>query len=151
VGPQRNYFPLIVLAFGFLATGCSKSDELASVVPVKGKIVFLGKPISAGNTRAVILTPDNSQGNTSLHEARGTIDREGNFEVTTANRNGALPGPYKVAIVLMDSPLPDSKNPYVEPKWLIDPKYGKPELSGLKLNVVENAPAGAYDLQVATK
>jgi hypothetical protein len=118
------------------------------LVPVKGKVLFTGKPITSGNARAVILRPDAGQGNTTAHEPRGEIDRDGNFQVFTANRAGAPPGRYKVAVIVMESPLPDSKNPYAPPKWLIDPSYGDPETSGLRLHVVENPSEGAYDLTI---
>jgi len=140
-------WPGIVLAC--LALGCGRSDGLERLVPVKGKVIFTGKPITSGNARTVILKPDADQGNKTPHEPRGEIDKDGNFQVFTANRAGAPPGQYKVAVIVMESPLPDSKNPYAPPKWLIDSKYGDPATSGLKLNVVDDAPSGAYDLTIA--
>jgi hypothetical protein len=132
-----------------LALGCGgRSDGLDKLVPVKGKIVFSGKPITTGNARVVILVADAEGGNTTPHEPRGEIDKDGNYQVFTANRPGAPPGAYKVAVMIKESPLPDSKNPYVVPKSLIDEKYGDPKTSGLTLKVVENAPEGAYDLTV---
>jgi hypothetical protein len=132
-----------------LALGCGKSDELDKLQPVKGKVIFTGKSVASGNVRAVVLYADKAAGNTTPHEPRGEIDKDGNFEVfTTAKRAGAPPGPYKVAVLLKEAPLPDSKNPYAPEKWLIDEKYGDPEKSGLKLTVVENPADGAYDLKI---
>jgi hypothetical protein len=134
------------------ALGCNRSsDGLDKLQPVKGKVVFNGKSIATGNVRSVMLRPDAEKGNTSPHEPRGEIDKDGNFEIFTANRRGAPPGHYKVAVSIMESPLPDSTNMYAAPKWLIDAKYGDPETSGLTLNVVEKPANGAYDLTIEVK
>lgn len=142
-------FRLIVVGCICLALGCKRSaDGLENLQPVKGKIVFNGKAVSTGNARSVTLRSDAEKGNTSPHEPRGQIDADGNFEVFTANRRGAPPGHYKVAVTIMESPLPNSADMYAAPKWLIDKKYGDPETSGLILEVVEKPAAGAYDLRI---
>jgi hypothetical protein len=120
------------------------------LVPVKGSIVFTGRPITAGNARTVILSPDRAQGNATPHEPRGSIDKDGKFEVFTANRPGAPPGHYKVAVCIMESPM-NTRDMYAPPKWLIDQKYGDPSTSGLSLHVVENPAEGAYDLKIESK
>lgn len=145
-------FRILTVGSLCLFVGCNKkSDGLEKLQPVKGKIVFSGKAISAGNARTVILKPDASQGNDSQHEPRGEIDKDGNFEIFTANRRGAPPGHYKVAVKIMESPLPNSADMYAVPKSLIDEKYGDPEQSGLAINVVEKPADGAYDLKIDVK
>jgi hypothetical protein len=134
-----------------LAAGCGQSDGLDKLMPVKGKVVFTGRPISAGNVRAVILTPDRGKGNTTEHEPRAWIDQDGNYEVfTTPKRAGAPPGDYKVAVQIMESPM-NTRDMYTPPKWLIDAKYGNCETSGLTLHVVEKPAEGAYDLKIESK
>jgi hypothetical protein len=131
-----------------LCIGCgAKPTGLENLVPVKGKVVFSGKPVPGGNTRSLVLTADRSKGNTTEHEPRAEIDKDGNFEVFTANRKGAPPGQFKVAVILKEEPIRTSKNMYEPGKWLIDEKYGSPETSGLTLNVVEN-PEGPYELRI---
>jgi hypothetical protein len=151
VGSLRERIALLCSAgvLACLAVGCGRSDGLDKLIPVKGKILFTGQPIPSASSCTVILKPDVDQGNTTPHEPRGVMDKDGNFQVFTANRAGAPPGHYKVAVIVMESPPPDSKNPYAPPKWLIDQKYGDPATSGLKLNVVDNAPEGAFDLTIA--
>jgi hypothetical protein len=130
-----------------LAPGCGKPDELDKLLPVKGKIIFSGKPIETADVRSVVLHADKAAGNTTSHQPSGVIDKDGNFEIfTTPKKAGAPPGPYRV-IVLFKA-RPDSKTPYAPEKWLIDEKYGDPEKSGLKLTVVENPAEGAYDLKI---
>jgi hypothetical protein len=133
----------------YLALGCGKSDELDKLLPVKGKIIFSGKPITTGNARSVKLVADRSQGNTTDHEPHGAIDADGNFEIFTANRPGAPPGRYKVAVSIMESPM-NTRDMYAPPKWLIDRKYGDPETSGLSVTVVEKPEADAYDLRITS-
>ena len=145
-------FRLLCVGSMCLALGCNRSsDGLDKLQPVKGKIVFNGKAITTGNVRSVMLKPDAEKGNTSPHEPRGEIDKDGHFEIFTANRRGAPPGHYKVAVRIMESPLPDSKNMYAQPKLLIDEMYTDPETSGLKLEVVEKPASGAYDLTIEVK
>ena len=135
-----------------MALDCSRpSDGLEKLQPVKGKIIFSGKSIDTGNWRSVTLQPDASQGNTSPHEPRGQIDKDGNFEVFIANRAGSPPGHYKVAVRIMESPVNNTREMYNPPKWLIDEKYGDTETSGLTLNVVEKPAAGAHDLTIDVK
>lgn len=143
---MRTLWGVTVLAC--LAAGCgSRPTGLENLVPVKGKVVFAGKPITAGNVRTVVLHADRGRGNTTAHEPRGEIDKDGNFAVYTANRAGAPPGHYRVTVSLMESPI-NSKNLYAPPKWLIDAKYGEPDTSGLNLHVVEDAVEG-YELKIA--
>jgi len=146
---RRTQFS-VGLVVACLAPGCGSSDELGKLLPVKGRILFTGKPITSGNVRSVTLHADRDQGNTTPHEPRGEIDKDGNFEVFTANRPGAPPGHYKVTVHFMDSPL-NTREMYAHPKWLIDEKYGDTKTSGLSLIVVEKPAEGAYDLTIATK
>jgi hypothetical protein len=133
-----------------LAAGCATPPSgLENLVPVKGKVVITGKPALGGNVRSVALIPDASKGNASSHRPFGEIDADGNFEIVTANRKGAPPGHYKVAVYLKKEPIRDSKNMYAKPEWLIDEKYGDENTSELTLHVVENAPEGAYVLKIA--
>ena len=133
--------PIVLLAGVWLA-GCSKPDDVR--VPVQGTVFVGGKPATYG---AVILIPDASKGNTSKHEPRGKIEADGKFTVQTTTQNGAPAGPYKVGVTVTEPP--DPKNPYVVLKSLIDAKYNDPETSGLSLEVVPSAKAGAYDLKLA--
>ncbi len=110
---------------------------------MEGKVRYKGKPLTTG---AVILFPDASKGNKSLHDPRGSIDGEGHYKVTTHPRPGAPTGWYKVGVIATEPS--DPKNPYAPPRPLIEEKFGRPDESNLTLEVRIDAAPGAYDLDL---
>jgi hypothetical protein len=142
--------PFLALGVGSLLTfgsvGCKDPMDEGKRVPVIGRVTFTdGRPLHRGY---VIFSPDAAKGNKSRHEPRGVIDAEGNYKVmTTPEKEGVLPGPYKVTIVAQD-PY-DENRPYWEPPWLINRRYGNREKSGLTKDVVENPAPGYYDFKVS--
>ena len=123
----------------FALAGCGKPEE--KMEPVEGQIQFEGKTLTKGT---VIFRPDVGKGNTTLHEPHGSIGASGRYKITTHPRDGAPPGWYKVGVVVTEPS--DPKNPYSLPRSLIPETFGKPEGSGLTLEVRSGAPPGAYDL-----
>src|SRR5579883_1283932 len=123
--------------------GCQKPGE--KLLPVEGKVLLGGKPLSTG---FVILHPDKDKGNTSLHEPRGSIDKQGHYRITTNEKSGAPPGWYKVAVTAADQV--DPKNPYFT-RWLVPEKYIDYRTSQLAFEVVEHPAEGAYDLTLKDK
>lgn len=136
-------------AFALLAiiiaccSGCG-DKSITVLIPVRGKVTLNGAPLGTGS---VTFTPDAAKGNTTPHIPVGTLDAEGNYSLQSAGKEGAPPGWYKVTVTAQE-PI-DPKNPYAPPKHLINAKYSDPNSSGLTLEIVKNAPAGAYDVQVA--
>lgn len=126
---------LVLGLLGGLA-GCGKETTA-----VTGKVLLGNQPLTTGT---VIFHPDASKGNTSKHEPRAQIDKQGNYRLTTAGKEGAPRGWYKVSVTALKDP--DKANPYAEPHWLIDRKYGDAEKAGLPIEVVEKPQPGAYDL-----
>src|SRR5207249_1945923 len=114
------------------------------LTPVEGKVTVNGAPLTTGS---VTFQPDASKGNHTPHIPVGMIDSDGRYKLTTATKDGAPLGRYKVT-VSAQQPI-DPKNPYAPPKHLIDPKFSDPTTSGLEVEVVSNPPAGVYDLQLA--
>ena len=102
-----------------------------------------GAPLTTG---AVTFQPDGSKGNPSQHIPVGTLDAQGQYELTCATQKGAPAGWYKVSISAQE-PI-DPKNPYAPPKHLINPKFADATTSGLAIEVTENSPPGSYDFQV---
>src|ERR1044072_7867777 len=122
--------------------GCGKQgDKLTSVT---GKVTVDGSPLTTG---AVAFHPDSSKGNTTRHLPVGNMDGSGTYKLTTATKDGAPPGWYKVT-VSAQQPI-DPKNPYAPPKHLIHPKFSDPTTSGLEVAVVVSPAPAAYDLQLA--
>jgi hypothetical protein len=133
---------LVAFALGGVA-GCGQAEE--KWLPVQG-VVRLGKaPLRSGT---VIFQPDAAHGNLAKHEFRGTIDAQGRYTLSAAGRAGAPRGWYKAAVIAVEQPA-NVKDPYAVPRWLINPRFGSPDKSGLTKEVVENPGPGAYDLEVA--
>jgi hypothetical protein len=113
---------------------------------VEGKVLVDGQPLTLGT---VILTPDKTKGNESLHEPRGKINAEGVYRASIAKgREGVPPGWYKVSISAQR--MKDPKDSYSY-ESVIPKRYAVPEKSGLSLEVVEKPAAGAYDLKLSGK
>lgn len=77
-----------LVAFAVLGCGGSKGPDL---VPAKGVLTLDGKPL-AGAT--VIFHSDGKRG----QEGVGQTDDKGAFVLRTTNRDGAIPGSYKVTV-----------------------------------------------------
>jgi hypothetical protein len=86
---------LVLLMIVGPLTGCGSSG-LPGTVPIRGKVVYNGRPLSQGEVRYVPVDPQVGR------QARGKLDKNGNFEMTTLKAgDGVLPGKYKVVIVAL--------------------------------------------------
>ncbi len=127
-----------------LLAGCGPPQE--ATVPVAGKVLVDGQPLTAGT---VIFTPDTAKGNTSLHEPRGKLDGQGVYHLfLTKQREGAPPGWYKISLSAQRRKDANDRYSYVS---VLPAKYADPEESGLALQVVAKPGPGAYDLTLTTK
>jgi hypothetical protein len=120
---------------------------------VQGKITFDGQPLTEKST-VILLKPDATKGNQSIFEPTGSVDAEGNFAVVTKDKHGAPPGWYKVIVTAYTEPPvhPDkagSRKQRPVAQSLLPSKYGQVLTTDLALEVVENPPAGAYDLKLS--
>lgn len=125
----------------FLNLGCRG----IRLVPVKGVITVNGKPLDIGN---VAFFPDESKGNTELHYPYGEIGPTGAYEMFTKGRRGVPPGWYKVVVTATRDKVSGRPPPDWQPEWLTHPRYTRPYTTNLRLEVIEDAPAGSYDLQL---
>jgi hypothetical protein len=141
----RRLLVVVALVAGLAGCGKVPGDE-GKRVPVTGRVSFKdGKPLTRG---VVVFWPDASKGNASQHEPRGEVDAQGNYKLATSPRlEGVLPGWYKVAIVAQE-PF-DENDPYKDPPWLINRRFGNRDKSGLAVEVIERAEPGRYDFQVS--
>ena len=126
------------------SAGCGGGGE--TLVPVQGRVTQAdGQPLAVGT---VILHPDASKGNATLHEPRGTIDKDGTYEAVVGSRAvGAPPGWYKVTVYAGVPSNP--KDEYSPEKLIIDKKFTDPSTSGIAFEVKPGAPPGAYDILLA--
>jgi hypothetical protein len=121
--------------------GCGKKDEL---IPVSGKVLFKDQPLPRGT---LVLTPDAAKGNTTLHEPRGEIDAQGNYELNTSGKPGAPPGWYKVAVIALKEEIPKGgRGP--APVWLAPQRYADPKTSQLAIEVKAQAAPDSYELRL---
>lgn len=139
-----------ILVIPVLCLGCSRSSE-PDLVPVKGKVLYQGKPVP---NATVMFVPKNAG------LAMGTTNDQGEFTLATKGRTGAVPGDHRVAVSAMEvspkSAAPEIGSPeYLKmmspgaskpPKSLIPEKFGKVETSGLTQKI--DADASKNDLTV---
>lgn len=131
----------VILSIGFVG-GCSRDDG-PQVVKVQGTLTLEGEPLSGVG---VSFRPDASKGNTLPYLPGGSTDESGVYQLTTAAKDGAPEGWYKVVLFPPSAPpgaeMPKSTKPP------FNPKYSDPAKSELTIEVVKNADTGAYDLEV---
>jgi hypothetical protein len=152
---------LLLRSFLFLATatglsvatsGCRKASDVGKTVPVAGKITLGDEPLTAPST-VILFKPDVSQGNTSPFEPTGTVDRQGNYTLSTKGKKGAPPGWYRVVVSAIAEPSEHPRTPGKQgsrpvAQSLVPARYGQAATTDLVIEVVENPAAGAYDLNL---
>ena len=140
--------PLPILAAVVLA-GC-KADtyKVGPIVPVEGRILVNGKPLCLGERTfgRVWFHPDAAKGNACPQVAAGDIDSAGHYRLTMRGRDGVPPGWYKVMVVAVEQI--DAAKPSRRRRSFVPPRYGAIETSGLRVQVVSEPDAGAYDLRL---
>jgi hypothetical protein len=139
--PSMIAFVLVVVS-----AGCTVNEiDRVKLAPVAGRVINAksGTPIPQGT---VSFRPNAAKGNGSKFEPNSEIDSNGNYRLKTQGREGAPLGWYRLILACAE-PI-DPKNPYAPPKYLVNAKYATLETSGLEIEVVDNAPSGAYDLKL---
>jgi hypothetical protein len=138
LGRRPGWCGAVLMACGaMLVVGCG--GEAEKLAPVVGKVTVNGKPLKSGT---VSFRPE--QASKSQHQPNGTIDAEGNYEMTVPpDKKGVPPGWYKVVVVALDDPWPGKPL-----KSFVDMKYADEKTTPLKLEVVANPEPGRYDLKL---
>lgn len=140
------YYPsaaLIALSMFVSLPGCG-GDDGPKVVQVRGTVTMDGEPLSGVG---VSFRPDGSKGNNVPFNPGGSTDESGAYQLTTAAKEGAPEGWYKVVLFAPSAPpgaeMPKSTKPP------FNPKYSDPAKSDISIEVVKNAEPGAYDLELS--
>jgi hypothetical protein len=133
---RRSLTTILVACCSLLVSGCGPSVKL---VPVSGKVSLNDQPLPVG---AISFAPDAERNNTARINPTGGIAADGTYRVSTDGKPGAPVGWYKVTIRTQVPSMPDAK------QVRIHPDFSNPSKTPLSVEVVENAPAGAYDLKV---
>jgi hypothetical protein len=100
----------------------------------------------------VTFQPDASRGNRSPHQPSASIDENGYYDLFTVGKSAAPLGHYKITVMAYETDAdmarrarsPGEAGRKVE--RLVNRKYESPATTPLALEVVEDAPPGAYDL-----
>ncbi len=80
-----------------LAGGCAGGDGKVKLAPVRGRVLFKHKPVTAAE---IYFMPDASKGNQGTM-ASSALQTDGSFTmVTVPDREGVMPGAYKVTLGL---------------------------------------------------
>ena len=96
--------PLMILVLGFV--GCSGGPR---IVPVSGRVLIDGKPLTTGYVRVI---PENARA------AGGSIDSDGRFILTTdRDGDGCVVGKHAVSITAMRPESPTRTVPLVPLKY----------------------------------
>jgi hypothetical protein len=143
---------LSALWFGWALVGCG--GDSVDVVPVSGQVMVDGEPLRAKSGN-VTFVPDKAKGNTTTFEPSGYLDENGNYTLYYAQgKKGAPPGWYKIQVTASrqqgDQPLetPRPRGGPPPPPPLFNNKFTRSTTSGLEVEVVKDAAAGAYDLKL---
>lgn len=135
-----------VLAFGL--GGCGDGGPTADIektVPARGVVTYRGEPLAY---HQVVLYPEGAR------PATGVSDEQGAFVLGTNDEgDGAVAGRHQAAVVYVGPPRgPEwgmtDFSPPPEPKVKIPEKYGRPETSGIAVEVPDS---GADDLAIDLK
>jgi hypothetical protein len=124
-------FSLLLL----ILAGCGPS--LGPMVPVTGKVLFNGTPLPDGEVKFVPIERDVKD-----FVASGPIEADGTYTLSTNGKPGAPLGKYRVVVTPGDN----------RKAWLhVGTVYSNDKKSPLEVEVVENKPAGGYDLNLLPK
>jgi hypothetical protein len=130
---QRALAAVALTALLYLA-GCG--DGL-TYVPVKGKVTLKNAPVTAGT---VVFVP--SVDNPLRVSAKGKLNPDGTFELTTDGKSGVPIGSYVACV----QPQMRRVNGKEAPPRIFADKYIDANDNPLKIEVVANPAPGAYDL-----
>ena len=133
-------FSVIVAITSAAMIGCSRGPK---TVPVTGKVTYQGQPLKFGS---VMFQPEKGR------MAKGQIQPDGTFTLSTDGKEGAVPGMHKVGVTCFElqSPNPPATPPGQEPsngRSFIPQKYNSPTGSGIAVEVTEDMKPVELNLQ----
>ena len=137
---RRPLWSVVAMALALLAVSCSRSQPL---VPVKGQVLFDGKPTPHA---LVVLHPLKGAGPDSVRP-RGHVGADGSFQLTTHSpQDGAPPGEYAVTVEwwLTQATKNSPEGSDLPPANRLPARYSRVETSGLRATITE----GVHELPV---
>jgi hypothetical protein len=128
-----------------VATGCGGTEGDSAGIPVSGKGLIEGEPLTTGS---ILFVPDPKKGNKSSVRPAGPIDGKGSYILSAEGKRGIPPGWYTVVVQAFEPAPKGGRSLRVRGRALVNPAYGRPETSGLHIAVAANSPPGGYDLNL---
>jgi hypothetical protein len=142
----------LALLFLLALAGCDSDPyRLGKTAPVRGRATVGDVPLHHG---IVTFQPDATRGNASPHQPSASIDENGYYDLFTVGKSAAPLGHYKVIVMAYETDADIAKRAKSpgetgrKAQRLVDRKYESPNTTPLVIEVVENAPPGAYDLKL---
>jgi hypothetical protein len=128
--PGRARVAGLLLALACLAmpAGCGK-DRGAGVVPVSGRVTYHGG--GWPNSGYLDFCPVKKADGFPLAPGVAKFDADGNFVVKTEDRDGLMPGQYRVGVRCWDRPPTDGQGG----KNILSEQNAAPDHSGLEVTV----------------
>jgi hypothetical protein len=122
---------LIVVA---LAVGCDIAPAGPETVPASGRVTQNGDPVEGA-----MVTFYPVEGSAATLASQAITGPDGRFDLSTnvgagKMKSGIVAGKYAVTVTKLD--IAGAKNMLAPPKNLLPKKYGDPNTSGLKAEVV---------------
>jgi hypothetical protein len=134
--PLRPGLPLTVAALVLLAAGCSDNGDRKPVHPVRGSILYQGKPAAHA---LVVFHPLDDAGKGAVRP-RGQVGADGTFTLTTYDANdGAPAGEYAVTVEwwLSAASRKTREGDGTPPVNRLPSRYARPQTSGLRVKIGE--------------
>jgi len=135
-------WPMAVVSLGLLMAGCGGEEPVkgrTKVVPVQGKVMFQGTPLSGATVMFYA--------ETAKLTASGMTDEQGVFHLRTyEGQDGAVPGSHKVTVKKSEGKtVPNPEDPNLPPLssveiWITPEEYASQEKTPLTAQVSESGP-----------
>lgn len=142
----RSYRLLGIALLVAATTGC-QPKPVETLFPVTGHITLDGQPLGSGSLTLRSDGPD-----VNWQQPTGMVEESGKYRVFTNGREGAPPGRYRViAFVTENARLEAGAARPGLPQSLIPARYNDPRQTPLRLEVVAQPTANAYDLELTSR
>jgi hypothetical protein len=129
---SATFLMLALAGSSLLSAGCPQNSDSPSPQPVRGTVLFQGKPIEGA-----LVTFFPTEAKPGYRSLTGMTDAKGRFRLAFNRSNDGAPvGKYKVSVVWRemiqdgDEKLPNGPNRLPE-------RYADPDASGLTATIVE--------------
>jgi hypothetical protein len=120
-----------LICISMLNSGCGGGERQPDRYPVRGSVVFKGKPTPHA---IVCFIPADSD--SDIEPAAGVVDDDGNFELRSRKHfPGAQPGDYLVTVSWQIPKNPHSNDDPEYGPELLPKKYSETKTSGLKATI----------------